>query len=117
MKFIDKFTEKKYQKASKHRIANCPYPDDCCPMSYSISKTNQGGACAGLIPSVDHLDCIRLCIFYTDLEDNKVKVLEHFMTPDEAILTAKILLATVGYALDFSSEYQKHYRYLCKIRK
>lgn len=116
MKFIDKLKDKDIEKAQKHRPKNCPYPS-CMTISYSLSKKNQAGACSGLIPNVDDLDCIRLCIFYRTIREGELKVLEHFMTPDEAIIASKVLLSAVEDALDYSSDYQKHYKYLVKKRK
>jgi len=124
-KFIDLLTKKKIQKMGKHRLADCPHSESCCPSSYSVGS-NHAGACAGLIHTVDNLDCIRLCVFYCEVMNSKdnsqvevgeLKVLEHFMTPDEAVVTAKVLLSVVGDAFDFSGIYQKHYKHLDKIRE
>jgi hypothetical protein len=124
MRFIDQFNKKEQRKQSKHRLKNCPYPKDCSPCSWAIGK-NRAGVCAGLIHTMDNLDCIYLCIFYREAMDSKtkkvrvfdrVKVTSHFMTPDEAIEHSRVLLDATKTALDFSSDYQKHYKYLNKIR-
>lgn len=125
MKFINLLTEKKIQRAEKHRLAACPYPESCYPSSYNVDR-KFAGACVGLIHTADNLDCVRLCIFYrevmnsrdnTQVEVGDLKVIEHFMTPSEAVTTAKVLLSAVEDALDFSGDYQKHYKHLDKIRK
>ena len=125
MKFIDLFNKKEQGKLNKHRLKDCPYPKDCSPCSWSVDK-NGAGVCAGLIHTVDNLDCVYLCISYREKMDSKtkrveviqkVKVINHFMTPDEAIEHSRVLLDAAKTALEFSSSYQKHYESLDKTRK
>lgn len=115
-RFLDQLTKKDVREANKNRIKDCPYPKSCMPNSYTIGK-NKAGVCVGIIHNVNHLDCIRICNFFEDLEANKLAWHENFMTPDEAIAQARALLMAAENALNSSSSYNNHYKHLHKLRK
>lgn len=114
MKFLNKMRKLDIQKMRKHHLELCPYTNTCLPVSYHVG-TNKAGICAGLIEASPNLDCIRLCVFYEI--KRKVKILEHFFTPDEAMDTIHSLALTVRESLDSNSDYKKYYKELCKARR
>lgn len=114
-KYLDLLDADDIKEGDKHRVKACPYPKDCMPTSLYIGK-NKAGCCAGLIHICDNLDCIRICVFYRTKE-GKLRHLENFMTPEEAVWQANCLLSATSSALGFASSYQKHHDHLCDIRE
>jgi hypothetical protein len=113
-KFIDSIDKAEKRAMQRHRYPRCPYPKSCLPVSYHIGS-NGAGNCAGILYKSNNLDCIRQCIFF-ETKRHKVKILEHFMTPTEALDQAHSLTLVTRYALDANSNFKTHYENLCNIR-
>lgn len=115
-RYLDKITKKDIKAAKKHHLKNCPFPDGCMPNAWSFGS-NEAGVCAGLILNVEHLDCVRLCTFFENVDTKGIDYHENFMTPDEALAQARILILTAENAINGASSYDKYYKQLCRIRK
>lgn len=113
MKFVNGVKKSDITDANKRRLKQCPCPKTCYPVNYSIG-INKAGTCVGIIYKSNNLDCIRECIFIKI--NGRIKNKEHFMTPDEALVDAALLIGAASRALDSSRDYQKYYKDLCKQR-
>ena len=118
MKFTNRLTKQDIYNSGRKRLKACPYPKDCMPVNYQVSKKNLGGSCSGIIHNANNLDCIRHCMFIEDLElghEGELIIQENYMTPDEALQQARTLIHAAEAALNNSSEYHAHYLKLCEI--
>lgn len=115
-KFADAIYKDSQRQMRRHRIGACPFPKSCYPVSCHVGA-NFAGVCSGIIHKSNNLDCIRLCMFYEDLDTHDVKYTEHFMTPTEAISTINVLGWAVKSALEFNAHYQGLDKELEEARK
>ena len=123
MKFIDSLDRQPRQNMSRARkkVVLCPFPDGCYPVSYYIG-TNGAGHCCGMMTKATNLDCVRMCVFSEKLDGEvavkgKMEYTERFMTPTEAMSLARALVSAAENAIEFNSEYRRHFEHLCDVRK
>lgn len=114
-KYLDCIKERSIKAMAKHRLGVCPKPNDCYPTHIDMDKEGAGN-CSGIVHSSNNLDCIKLCIFFEDLDTHKLRYTSHCMTPDEAVTIIASLSQVVRCSYQYNKSYQKLHNVLVKER-
>jgi hypothetical protein len=112
----DKISKRHLNLANKHRLTDCPCPDDCVSVTYKIDDEGCGH-CVGLLKEPEDLDYIATCQWYWG-DDKKLQLSSIVSMPDEVLEYIGDLSKAVETILLSNTDYMKcHQKTVLNKRK